>query len=134
MADIGGYVHQVTGCPGMKVYYGACAADCDQFSTGNSSVYRQYGGTCSYEQRPSCKYPVVYGDMAVPEVVSRETGSCGDVHRMSADFRSDCSQLVQGQTSSTSTVIEIYPWMKETRVNHRHQRRQPTSTLAGQLS
>jgi len=135
MTDIGGYIHHVTRSPGMKVYYGACAADRDQFSTGNSFGYRQYGGTCSYDERPSCKYPVVYSKMAGPEVVSRDAGRCGDVTRMPADFRSDGSQLVQGQTLSASTVVEIYPWMKETRLNQRHQRRPPTSSVnTGRLS
>jgi len=126
MADIGGRMHHVTGSAGMEVYYGACAADCDRFATGNSSGYPQYGGPCGYDDRPSCNYPVAYSNMAGPEVISRETGSFGDVARMSAEFRSDCPQLVQGQTLPTSTAVEIYPWMKETRLNHRHQRRAHT--------
>ena len=132
MADIGGYRHHVTGYPVMKDYYGSCAADCDQFLAGNCSNYRQYGETCSYDVQPSCVYPVVYGhsgsisNITSPEVVCQEqvsqatynTGSCRDV---SANFRSDCSKLVQDQTLLTSTPVEIYPWMKETRQNHRRQ-------------
>lgn len=131
MADIGGYINHVTGSTDMKVYYDACAVDCDRFRTGNTSIYRQHGGgTYSYDGRPSCKYPaVVYADMAGPEMVSKDTGSCGDRSRMSAD----CSRPAQDQTSSPSTVVEIYPWMKETRINRKHQRRPQMSTLRGHL-
>ena len=133
MADIGGYRHHVTGYPVMKDYYSACAAECDQFLAGSCSNYREYGETCSYNVQPSCIYPVVYGhsgsisNITPPEVVAQvsqatcNTGSCRDVYRMSANFRSDCSELVQGQTLLTSTPVEIYPWMKETRQNHRRQ-------------
>jgi len=137
MTHIGGYRLHVTGYPVIKDYYGACAAECDQFLTGNCSVYRQYSQTCSYDVQPCCKYPVAYtnsrdiSNMAQAEVVSRaasDTGSCSDVNRVSTDFR---SKLVQGQTSSTSsTPVEIYPWMKETRQNHK---RQMLALLPGQM-
>ena len=129
MADIGGYRHHVTGYPVMKDCYGTCAANCDDFLTGNCSSYRQYGETCRYDVRTPCIYPTVYGsredvsNMTQSEVYN--TGNCSDVYRMSANFRSDCPKMVQGQTSS---AVEIYPWMKETRQNHR---RQMSATLPG---
>ena len=130
MADIGGYRHHVTGYPVTKDYYGTCAVDCDQFSTGNCSSYRQYGDASSCDVQSSCAYPVSYGargdmsSMASSQVLSQapcNAGSCSNVYRMSGNFRSDCSKLVQGQTNSTSSPMEIYPWMKETRQNHRRQ-------------
>jgi len=142
MTDIKGYVRQAARYPGMKNYYGACATDCGQFSTGNSSGYRQYGGSHTYDDRPSCKYPVIYGNErdvyngAGPEVVFqsravRDTGSSGDVFVTSADFRSDCSRPVRRQAPSTPSDVEIYPWMKETRHN-KQQRRQMLQSLPGQ--
>ena len=130
MAEIRVYRDHVTGYPVKKYYYGACAADGDQFLTGYCSSYRQ----CNYSMRSSCKYPVIYGNSgdisntAPPEMVSQsatDTGSCSHMYGMSADFRSDRSKLVQGRTLSTSTHVEIYPWMKETRQNNK--RRLPAS-------
>jgi len=134
MADIGRYRHHV--CPVMKDY-DACTTDCDEFLTGNCSGYRH----CIYDVRPSRTYPVIYGNsrdlsnMAPPVVVSQaknDTGSCTDVCRMSVDFKfqSHCSNMVQGQRLSTSTTLEIYPWMKETRQNRK---RHMLVTLPGQL-
>ena len=138
MADIGGYRHHVTGYPVMQDYYGACAAKCEQFSTANISGYVQYDRPYSYEQRPACKYPVTCNNLDISNVApsdvvsrsARDTGSCNGDAYMSANFRSDCSKLVQRRTLATSTPVEIYPWMKETRQNHR---RQNVSTLPGQL-
>ena len=140
MADSGGCRYPLTGYPVMKkCFYGTCAADYNQFLDGNCSGYRQYNRTHNYDRRPSCEYPVIFGNgressyMAQPEIVSEalsDTGSCSDVYRMSANFRPDCTTLLRQTSASTSTPVEIYPWMKETRQNRK---RQLIATQPGQV-